>query len=133
MYVVDPAGSGLYEYVKTGQVKGRENYHGRETVLLDTMPGKSFAEGIGNDKLTRNFDREDVDGALHVTDIEAVEMAYYLQRYEGLSVGPSAAMNVVGALKIAQKLGPGHTIATILCDGGERYKSKLGNKLWLAE
>ena len=78
VYVVDPAGSGLYEYVKTGQVKGRESNHGRESIMLETRPGKTIAEGVGNNKLTRNFDREDVDGAIHVTDIEAVEMAYYL-------------------------------------------------------
>lgn len=54
-------------------------------------------------------------------------MAYFLKKYENLSIGPSAAMNVVGAVKIAKMLGDGHTIVTILCDGGERYLSKFGN------
>ena len=47
--------------------------------------------------------------------------AAYLLRNDGLFVGSSAAMNCVGAVKVARKLGPGHTIATILCDGGHRY------------
>lgn len=47
--------------------------------------------------------------------------AAYLLRNDGLFVGSSAAMNCVGAVKLARKLGPGHTIATILCDGGHRY------------
>ena len=58
-------------------------------------------------------------------------MAYYLTKYEGLCLGPSAAINVVGAVKLAKHLGPGHTIATILCDGGERYQSKLFNEEYL--
>ena len=66
-----------------------------------------------------------------MTDQEAIEMAFYLQVYEGLSIGPSAALNVVGAVKLAQLLGPGKTIVTILCDGGEKYKSKLQNPQWL--
>merc|ERR1712227_176615 len=65
------------------------------------------------------------------SDQEAVEMAYYLTKYEGLCLGPSAAINVVGAVKLAKHLGPGHTIATILCDGGERYQSKLYNAEYL--
>ena len=60
-------------------------------------------------------------------------MAYYLQQKEGLFLGPSAALNVVGAVKLARKLGPGHTIVTILCDGGDRYMSKLYNKKWLED
>lgn len=50
-----------------------------------------------------------------------VLQAAYLLRNDGLFVGSSAAMNCVGAVKLARKLGPGHTIATILCDGGQRY------------
>ena len=42
-------------------------------------------------------------------------------RNDGLFVGSSAAMNCVGAVKLARKLGPGQTIVTILCDAGHRY------------
>jgi cysteine synthase A len=48
-------------------------------------------------------------------------------------VGPSAALNVVGAVKVARQLGPGHTVVTVLCDGGDRYRSKLYNAQWLKE
>jgi cysteine synthase A len=54
-----------------------------------------------------------------------MEMLHHLKTKEGLYVGPSAALNVVGAMKLARILGPGHTIATVICDGGERYDSKL--------
>ncbi|KAF0716964.1 hypothetical protein AaE_010957, partial [Aphanomyces astaci] len=50
-----------------------------------------------------------------------------------LFVGPSAALNVVGAVKMAPELGPGHTIVTVLCDGGDRYRSKLFNAKWLED
>jgi cysteine synthase len=67
-----------------------------------------------------------------VSDEEAVNMAYYLLRYEGLYVGPSAALNVAAATKMALRYqGSGQTIVTILCDGGERNASKLYNTAWL--
>lgn len=53
----------------------------------------------------------------------ALLQAAYLLRNDGLFVGSSAAMNCVGAVKLARSLGPGYTIATILCDGGQRYAS----------
>ena len=75
--------------------------------------------------MTPHFAKAKIDGALRITDREVVEMAYYLKKYEGLLVGPSAALNVVGAVKAAQLLGPGQSIATVLCDGGLKNKSKL--------
>lgn len=51
---------------------------------------------------------------------------------EGLFVGPSAALNVVGAVKAARQLGPGHTVVTVICDGGDRYRSKLYSPQWLS-
>lgn len=67
------------------------------------------------------------------SDREAVEMAYHLLHEEGIFVGPSAALNVVGAVKLARLMGPGHTIVTVLCDGGDRYRSKLYDAKWLQE
>ena len=46
-------------------------------------------------------------------------------------MGGSAALNVMGAIKLAKKMGPGHTIVTVLCDGGQRYQSKLFNPEFL--
>eukprot|EP00798_Chlamydomonas_sp_ICE-L_P014225 gene14225-20196_t len=65
------------------------------------------------------------------TDREAVEMAHYLLRNDGLFVGSSAAMNCVGAVKAARQLGPGHTIVLLLCDGGARHLSKFHNTEYL--
>jgi cysteine synthase A len=51
--------------------------------------------------------------------------------HEGLSVGGSAGLNVAAAIRVARSLGPGHTVVTILCDGGARYQSKLFNPEFL--
>ena len=55
------------------------------------------------------------------------------RKHEGLLMGGSAALNVMGAIKLAKKLGPGHTIVTVLCDGGHRYQSKMFNPEFLKE
>jgi cysteine synthase A len=117
-YLVDPPGSGLYSYVTTGTFRAE---------------GSSMTEGIGINRMTANFSRARLDGAFQEDDRTMVEMAHYLLKHDGLFVGSSAALNVVGAVRLAQKLGPGHAIATILCDGGGRYQSRLFNPEWLAE
>ena len=116
-YVIDPSGSGLKSYVETGEVKASS--------------GSSIAEGVGILRLTKNFATAKVDGAFTGIDKEAVAMAYYLLKREGIFIGPSAAMNVVGAVKLARRLGPGKSIVTVLCDGGGRYSSKMFNKDYL--
>jgi cysteine synthase len=95
--------------------------------------GDTEIEGIGSAKITANFKKAYLDGALRGTDQEAVNMVYYLMRNEGLCIGPSSALNAVGAVKLALKLGPGRTIVMILCDSGERYGTKFFNPTWLAE
>jgi cysteine synthase A len=96
-------------------------------------PFDTITEGVGINRLTANFAKAKVDGAFKATDKESVEMAQYLMRNEGLFVGSSAAVNCVGAVKIARKLGPGHVIVTILCDGGHRHLSKFHNKEYLEQ
>jgi hypothetical protein len=59
--------------------------------------------------------------------------ARYLLRNEGLFVGSSAAMNCVGAVKAARRLGPGHTVVTVLCDGGHRHLSKFHSPAYLEQ
>jgi len=92
-------------------------------------------EGIGIDRITTNFsqafDASYIDGAIKGTEKEAVDMAYYLKRAEGIAVGPSAALNVVGAVRLALRLGRGSQVATVLCDGAERYLEKL-DSTWLS-
>jgi len=60
-------------------------------------------------------------------------MIYRLLREEGWLFGSSAGVNVCGAVEVARKLGPGHTVVTMLCDGGSKYQSRLFNQKWLAE
>ncbi|OIP75576.1 MAG: cysteine synthase A [Oscillatoriales cyanobacterium CG2_30_44_21] len=117
-YLIDPTGSGLYSYVTTGEFKAE---------------GNSITEGIGINRATANFNRARLDGAFQGSDRQVIEMAQYLLKHDGLFIGSSAALNVVGAVKLARKLGKGHTIATILCDGGGRYQSRMYNPEWLAE
>jgi cysteine synthase A len=117
-YLIDPTGSGLYSYLTTGEFKAE---------------GNSITEGIGINRATANFNRARLDGAFRGNDQQVIEMSQYLLKHDGLFVGSSAALNAIGAVKLALKLGKGHTIATILCDGGGRYQSRMYNPEWLAE
>jgi cysteine synthase A len=56
---------------------------------------------------------------------------YDLLQHEGLLLGGSTGINVAGAIRLAQQLGPGKTIVTVLCDSGARYQSKLFNPEFL--
>ena len=82
-------------------------------------------EGVGCDRVTTNFGaalaRDGVDGAFRISDDESIAMARRLLEEEGLFVGGSSGMNVAAAVRLAEQLGPGHTIVTVLCDGGSRY------------
>ena len=117
-FLIDPLGSILYNFVESGRTLAE---------------GNSEIEGIGIGRITANFSQGELDGAMRGTDQEAVDMAYWLMRNEGLCLGPSAALNVVGAVKLARRLGEGKTVVTVLCDSGERYSSKLYNDEWLAK
>jgi cysteine synthase len=117
-FLVDPPGSGLHAWITRG--------------VFETT-GSSITEGIGIMRETANFRRAKLDGAFQGTDQQVVEMARFLLREDGLFVGSSAALNCVGAVKLARKLGPGKTIVTIICDGGGRYQSRLFAEAWLQE
>ena len=118
--LADPMGSGLYSWVKTGEVKAE---------------GNSITEGIGQATAApANLERPRcIDDAVQVTDPVALEQVFDLQQHEGISVGGSAGVNVAAAIAVARQMGPGHTIVTILCDGGARYQSKLFNPEFLRE
>ncbi|MBE9224654.1 cysteine synthase A [Phormidium sp. LEGE 05292] len=115
--LADPMGSGLYSYAKTGEIK---------------IEGSSITEGIGNSRVTANMEGVPIDDALQIDDKEAIRVIYQLLRKDGLFMGGSVGINVGASVAIAKKLGPGHTIVTILCDGGSRYQSRLYNQEWLA-
>jgi cysteine synthase A len=117
--LADPQGSSLYHWLRHGELKA-------------TGSG-SITEGIGIGRVTANLEGSPIDDALHVTDIECVRTVYQLLRDEGLFLGSTSGVNVAAAVQIAQQLGPGHTIVTILCDNGAKYQSRLFNRKWLAE
>ncbi|MBN9013206.1 MAG: pyridoxal-phosphate dependent enzyme, partial [Rhizobiales bacterium] len=105
-------GSALYNYYTKGELKSE---------------GSSITEGIGQGRVTANLEGATIDGAFQITDEEAVPIIFDLLEHEGLCLGGSTGINVAGAIRLAKKLGPGHTIVTILCDYGTRYQSKLFN------
>ncbi len=116
--LADPYGSGLYSYIKTGEIQAE---------------GKSITEGIGNSRVTANLADVPIDDAVRIDDQECIRIVYQLLLQDGLLLGSSTGINVGAAVAIAKELGPGHTIVTILCDGGGRYQSRLFNPTWLAE
>jgi cysteine synthase A len=110
--LADPEGSGLYGWVKSNDL---------------AMSGSSITEGIGNSRVTANLEGAPIDDAERIPDAEALDCIYELLIHEGLSVGTSSGINVAAAIRVAKALGPGHTVVTILADGGARYQSKLFN------
>ena len=115
--LADPPGSSLYEFVRNGALKA-------------TGSG-SITEGIGIARITVNFKDAPVDDAVHIEDTDTVRYVYRLLREEGLFVGSTSGINVAAAVRVARELGPGHTIVTVLCDGGAKYQSRLFNREWL--
>ena len=116
IYLSDPKGSALYNFIKFNELK---------------IEGNSITEGIGNSRITANFKEAPIDDAYSINDHEALTEIYKLIENEGLCLGTSSGINIVGAIKLAKELGPGKTIVTILCDKSDRYHSKLFNKEFL--
>jgi cysteine synthase A len=108
--LADPFGAALYSYYTSGVLKAE---------------GSSITEGIGQGRITANLDGAPIDVAYRIPDSEALDIVFALAEEEGLLLGGSSGINVAGAIRLARDLGPGHTIVTILCDGGARYASKL--------
>jgi cysteine synthase len=96
------------------------------------MEGSSITEGIGNSRVTGNLAGVPIDDAIQIDDQECIDVVYQLLRQDGLFMGGSVGINVAAAVRLAKQMGPGHTIVTVLCDGGARYQSKLFNAEWLA-
>ena len=110
--LADPEGSGLYGWVKNGDL---------------SVQGGSITEGIGQSRVPGNLEGAHIDDAVRIGDAEALHAVFDLLIHEGLSVGGSAGINVAAAIRVARDMGAGHTIVTILCDSGARYQSKLFN------
>lgn len=117
--LADPYGSGLFSYIKTGELKST---------------GTSITEGIGIMRLTANFKEAQIDDAVQVTDQEMISMLNHLAQKDGLLVGTSAALNIFAAYQYAlENKNSAKKIVTILCDSALRYQSKIFNDKFLAE
>ena len=121
-FLADPPGSVLHSYITSGgQLKERT--------------GSSITEGIGQGRVTDNLkpDINLLDGAVHISDERSIEMVYRCLDEEGLYLGASSCLNVAAAKEVAEKLGPGKTVVTILCDGAYRYADRLFSRKWLSD
>jgi cysteine synthase A len=83
--------------------------------------------------MTANMEGAPIDDAIQIDDPTAIKVVYQLLQKDGLFMGGSVGINVGAAVALAKQMGPGHTIVTVLCDGGSRYQSRLYNPQWLAE
>ena len=115
--LTDPEGAALYNYFAHGELRAE---------------GSSVSEGIGQSRITANLDGLAVDDQFRVSDAEGLHWVRRLNAEEGLCLGLSSGINVAGAVRLAQAMGPGQVIVTILCDSGLRYMSTLYNAEWLA-
>ncbi|MGC6511554.1 MAG: cysteine synthase A [Parvibaculales bacterium] len=114
----DPMGACMYHWFKHGELKAE---------------GTSITEGIGQGRVTENLVDAPIDDAYQIADEEALPIVFDLLKNEGLCLGGSSGINIAGAMRMAEEMGPGHTIVTILCDYGTRYQSKLFNPSFLRE
>ena len=114
----DPMGSALFSWITTGELKSE---------------GNSITEGIAQGRVTKNLEGLPIDTAYRISDEEALPVLFDLIEHEGLVLGGSTAINIVGAMRLARELGPGKIVVTILADGGQRYQSKLFNPAFLRE
>ena len=116
--LADPLGAALHSFYTIGELSSW---------------GGSITEGIGQGRITANLKDAPVDQSFQIPDEEALTICFDLLKEEGLCLGGSSGINVAGAIRLAQELGPGKTIVTILCDSGVRYQSKLFNPVFLRE
>lgn len=113
----DPHGAAMWSWIKNGDLSFAE--------------GSSVTEGIGQNRVTANVKDAPIDDAFRIADLPIMEMVHFMLRKEGLFLGSSSGINLIGACLLAKKLGKGKTIVTILGDGGGRYLSRLYHKPWL--
>ncbi len=114
--LADPMGAALFSYFTEG-------------VLASS--GGSITEGIGQGRITENLKGFVPDYTYQVEDTEALNIVFDMMENEGLCLGSSSGINIAGAKRLANDLGKGCTVVTILCDFGTRYQSKLFNREFL--
>ena len=113
----DSQGSSMYNYFKHGK--------------LEKKGDPSITEGIGQARITKNLEECKVDMSYFINDSECMDILYKLIKSDGLFLGTSSGVNIMGAIKMAKELGPGHKIVTILCDDANKYYDKMFNKKFL--
>ncbi|HEY1770717.1 MAG TPA: pyridoxal-phosphate dependent enzyme [Chthoniobacterales bacterium] len=118
MILADPAGSILYQLVKTGEM---------------TKPGSWAVEGIGEDFIPDNAEMALVRDAFEVDDAESFAVARELLRKEGILAGSSTGTLVGGALQYCREQTTPKRVVTFVCDTGNKYLSKMFNDFWMAE
>ena len=116
--LADPMGSSMHNFFKYGKLKSS---------------GDSITEGIGQGRITKNLENVIIDECFQVSDEEALSIVFKMIEVEGLILGGSSGINIVGAIKLGKKIGPNKKIVTILCDYGTKYESKIFNKSFLKE
>ena len=142
--LADPPGSSLYNKVRYGicyapeQKERNIRKHRYDTIV----------EGVGLDRITKNFELAEIDDAFSCTDQEILDMAHYILDKEGLCIGSSTALNLCAVVKTAYSLGwngkqdrhlsendrrnakenYSGTILTIICDQGSRHMSRFWNQ-----
>jgi cysteine synthase A len=116
--LADPMGSSMYNFFKIGKLKSS---------------GSSITEGIGQGRITKNLENILIDESFQISDKEALEIVFEMIQKEGLILGGSSGINIMGAIKLGKKIGPNKNIVTILCDYGTKYESKIFNKNFLKQ
>ncbi|MGC4894831.1 cystathionine beta-synthase [Micromonospora sp. DT31] len=126
--------SGIGRYLKEAS-EGRVRVIGAdpEGSVYSGGTGRPYlVEGVGEDFWPETYDRSIADEIVEVSDKQSFEMTRRLAREEGLLVGGSCGMAVVGALEVARKAGPDDVVVVLLPDGGRGYLSKIFNDRWMA-
>ena len=116
--LADPMGSALFHFYTQGELKAE---------------GSSITEGIAQGRITANLEGAPIDAPFQIPDEEAIPHVFETFEHEGLCLGASSGVNLAGTVRLAEMLGPGHTIVTVLCDYGTRYTSRLFNPAFLRE
>jgi cysteine synthase A len=94
---------------------------GESSVLLGGQPGPHKIEGVGIGYTPPLWEPSLFDEIIPIGTADAKEMARRLAREEGLFAGTSSGANVLAAIQIAQRLGTGSTVVTLMVDSGLKY------------
>lgn len=121
--LADPVGSSLFHRVMHGVCYTAQQ--AEKTIKKHRYD--SIVEGVGLDRVTRNFQLASIDSAERISDQEILDTAHWLLEQEGLFVGSSSAMNVAAACRVAMTLPEGSVIVTVICDSGQRHMSRFWN------